>query len=326
MMKQPLVSVIIPLYNSENYISETIESVLNQTYKNIEVVVVDDGSTDDSLSIAKRYESNNLHVYHQENSGAPVARNFGFRMSKGSFIQYLDADDKLTPNKIEKQVAALGKGNSYAIATSSVFVMSGEEEYLWDMPEIYHDYERGFDLLVDLWRFFIPSWCIGSYLVPRNLVLESGGWDETLKKNQDGEFFSRVLVRANKVVFIETEGQIWRLLPTSMSHSIGEAKIESVYRSYRKISDLMLSVEDSKRVRQAVAAAYGSFVINDSDRKYADLALKRLNELHIKPNYRIQSKYFRMLVPFLHPQTAFSLFKKIQRYRGRDVYFSNNSK
>ena len=319
-------SVIIPLYNSEEYIAETIDSVLNQTYKNIEVIVVDDGSADGSLAIAKKYESDNVHVYHQENSGAPAARNYGFRLSKGQYIQYLDADDKLTPRKIEKQVAVLGKAGQDAIATSAVFVSEGGKEYLWNMPEIYHDYESGFDLLVDLWRCFVPSLAHGAYLTPRKFIEESRGWDESLKKNQDGEFFSRILINVRKVVCIEGEGQVWCIRQDSTSHKVNIVKTESVLRSYAKISDLMLSIDDSDRVRHAIAVAYGSFIINDSDRKHGELALKRLKELGIKPCYRINSKYFLFLEKLFQPQTAFKVFKKIQSVRGRMVYFSNDSK
>lgn len=321
-IKQPLVSVIIPLYNAELYVGEAIESILGQTYPNIEVIVVDDGSTDKSLEAAKKYESEKVHVYHQENSGAPVARNYGFRMSKGDYIQYLDADDLLTPNKIEKQVVALESARENAIATSTVTILEGEKKRLWQMPEIYHNYENGFDLLVDLWRYFIPSLVPGVYLTSRKLIEQSGGWDETLKKNQDGDFFARVLKNAEKVVFVPEEGQIWRILPSSTSHKVSIAKNESVLRSYKQISDLMLSIEDSPRVRKAIAIAYGSYIINDSDRANADKALQRLKELRIQPDYRINSKYFRILVRLMHPQTAKAVFNKIQKLRGRTIYFA----
>ena len=319
---QPLVSVIIPLYNSEEYIAETIESVLNQTYKHIEVIVVDDGSTDNSLAVAKQYESDKVRVYHQENSGAPVARNYGFRLSKGQYFQYLDSDDLLTPHKIEKQVEALSKKDDDAIATSSVYVDKDGVRKLWQMPEIAHGYMKGFDMLIDLWRFFLPSLCIGSYLTPRSLVEKSGGWDESLQKNQDGDFFARILENAGEVVFVPNEGQIWRVRANSISHNVSIAKNESVLRSYNQISDLMLKKEDSPRVRKAIAIAYGSYIINDSDRDNADRALRRLHDLQIKPDYRIRSKYFRVLVRFLHPQTAMEIYTKIQKLRGRTIYFA----
>lgn len=322
-IQQSLVSVIIPLYNSEQFIARAIESVKNQTYSNIEVIVVDDGSTDNSLAIAKQYESRNIHIYSQANQGAQVARNFGFSHSKGKYIQYLDSDDYLTPRKIEKQVRLLENNDAMTIATSSVYIDDGYKCVLWKMPNIYRDFNSGFDLLVELWRIFTPSLPHGSYLTPRDLIEKSGGWDESLLKNQDGEFYSRVLINAHKVVYVDGEGQIWRILSGSTSHKVSAKKTESVLRSYKLISDLMLSTEDSLRTRRAIAVAYGSFIINDSDWKCGNLALLRLKELNIKPCYRINSSIFKALEKIFHPQIAMKLFRIILRLRGRSVYFVN---
>ena len=322
-IQQSLVSVIIPLYNSEQFIARAIESVKNQTYSNIEVIVVDDGSTDNSLAIAKQYESRNIHIYSQTNQGAQVARNFGFSHSKGKYIQYLDSDDYLTPRKIEKQVRLLENNDAMTIATSSVYIDDGYKCVLWKMPNIYHDFKNGFELLVNLWYYFTPSLAHGSYLMPRTLVECSGGWDETLLKNQDGEFFSRVLIQAQKVVYAEDEGQVWRIQPNSISHSSNAAKIESVLRSYKMISKRMLSYENSERVKHAIAVAFGSFIINDSNYKYANLALKFIKGLGIEPNYRINSVYFKVLEKIFHPKIAMRIFTCVQKVRGRSVYFSN---
>lgn len=91
----PKVSILIPCYNSERFVAETLDSCLAQTYRNIEIIVVDDGSTDNSFAIAKSFESNIIKVYRQDNSGACAARNYAFRKSSGEYIVYLDADDIL---------------------------------------------------------------------------------------------------------------------------------------------------------------------------------------------------------------------------------------
>ena len=94
------VSVIMPVFNCERYISEAINSVLEQTYKNVELIIVDDGSSDRSLEIAKKYESEKVKVFTQPHGGAPRARNFAFEKSTGDYIQYLDADDILAPDQL----------------------------------------------------------------------------------------------------------------------------------------------------------------------------------------------------------------------------------
>ena len=91
-----LVSIIIPAFNSEKYLSETVRSALAQTWPNKEIIVVDDGSSDGTLNVAKQFESRNVKVFTQKNRGAACARNAGLAIAQGDFIQWLDADDLST--------------------------------------------------------------------------------------------------------------------------------------------------------------------------------------------------------------------------------------
>ena len=103
------VSILIPAYNSEKWISETIESALNQTWRNIEVIVVDDGSIDNTNSILRGYERNNVKIIRQENMGVCIARNNALKNAQGTFIQWLDSDDVLDENKIKNQMTRYEK-------------------------------------------------------------------------------------------------------------------------------------------------------------------------------------------------------------------------
>ncbi|MDF4756482.1 glycosyltransferase family A protein, partial [Vibrio parahaemolyticus] len=118
MMEQTqLVSVIVPLYNAEKYIEETMESILNQTYKNIEIVIVDDGSKDQSSSIVKNLKKKypeQIKYILQENQGVSVARNTGIENASGEYISFLDSDDLWHPTKIEKQIESMHKNNMNA--------------------------------------------------------------------------------------------------------------------------------------------------------------------------------------------------------------------
>src|SRR4028119_1061372 len=101
----PRVSVIIPVYNCDRYIQEAIESVLNQTYSDYEIIVVDDGSTDNTRSVLEPY-FHRIHYIYQENQGASAARNRGLQEARGKFVAFLDADDFfLLPSKLAEQVA-----------------------------------------------------------------------------------------------------------------------------------------------------------------------------------------------------------------------------
>ncbi|HFK1762613.1 beta-1,3-N-acetylglucosaminyltransferase [Bacillus wiedmannii] len=118
MMEQTqLVSVIVPLYNAEKYIEETMESILNQTYKNIEIVIVDDGSKDQSSSIVKNFKKKypeQIKYILQENQGVSVARNTGIESANGEYISFLDSDDLWHSTKIEKQIESMHKNNMNA--------------------------------------------------------------------------------------------------------------------------------------------------------------------------------------------------------------------
>lgn len=106
---KPLVSIIIPLYNAENYISETIASAQNQSYKNIKIIVVDDGSDDNSIKKVQKFKEKNITLTSQQNKGASTARNHGLYLAQGDYIQYLDADDILHTQKIEYQLNTIEK-------------------------------------------------------------------------------------------------------------------------------------------------------------------------------------------------------------------------
>lgn len=107
-MTNPLISIIITCFNREKYINEAIDSALRQTYSNYEIVFIDDGSTDDSASIAKSY-GNQVRYFHQENKGASAAKNAGVLVSQGEFISFLDSDDLWSPDKLQRQMAHLSE-------------------------------------------------------------------------------------------------------------------------------------------------------------------------------------------------------------------------
>src|SRR5437016_1008248 len=114
-----LVSILVPAYNAEKWIAATIKSALGQTWSNKEIIVVDDGSTDQTVAVARRFESNGVRVITTSNQGAAAARNRAFSLSRGDYIQWLDADDLLSPDKIEKQMQAAEKVGNHRTLLSS---------------------------------------------------------------------------------------------------------------------------------------------------------------------------------------------------------------
>ena len=116
---QPLVSILIPCYNAEKWVSDMLRSALGQTWSKIEVILVDDGSKDRSLEIARSFQRKNLKIIGQENQGASAARNCAYSEAQGDFIQYMDADDLLSPDKIESQMRLLQECPKSTLAVSA---------------------------------------------------------------------------------------------------------------------------------------------------------------------------------------------------------------
>ena len=134
-----LVSIIIPTYNNADTISRAVNSCINQTYKNIEIIVIDDGSTDNTKEVLNRYSSDERFKYiYQENQERSAARNHGLDVSKGEYIQFLDSDDEIYPTKIEKQVNFLDTNPEY-------FLVYCGAEYKNELGQVTHTLEPKID-------------------------------------------------------------------------------------------------------------------------------------------------------------------------------------
>ncbi len=221
---EALVSIIIPVYNSEKYLGDTIRSAIEQTYTDKEIIIVDDGSTDNSLNIAGSFGSDTVRVFSQENKGASAARNLGLNHAQGIYIQFLDADDLLSPDKIAAQVKMLaGKANVMAVC-STVHFKEGED-YQLSKPS---EYEERFlystddpvGFMINLWGgndFNASMIQPNAWLTPIALIDQFGNWDEQITLDDDGEFFSRMALNSKGI--IKTGGlNYYRKYPVSTTN------------------------------------------------------------------------------------------------------------
>lgn len=280
-MDNPKVSILIPAYNSEEFIGETLQSCVDQTYPNVEIIVVDDGSTDRTLSIVKEWKQNysRIKVYAQQNSGACVARNLAFEKSSGQYIMYLDADDIMSDDFVATQVATIESEADVDIAISgwSDFHDNVNDARKEIIP-VYHDYEHGLDLLLDLWTTG-SMLATSNYLVKRKLIENSDGWNVELLKNQDGEFFCRILLAADKIrynpkgMFFYRRGDY-----DSVSKDNSKKKVESLLRSFVLYKESALQKEDSQRMRHALNVNFSLFMYLFND-KYPDLSRRAYTEI-----------------------------------------------
>ena len=203
----PLVSIVIPVYNRAEVIEETLKSVLLQSYKNLECLIVDDGSNDESISIIKEYEKrdNRIKLFHRPDNrikGANSCRNIGIENMNGEYVKFLDSDDIISFDLIEQQVNCLtNHKNRFAVCTSqfTYFKNAIDGNAKLRFEKLSRDYNSGYELLEDFGKFnlYYPPHI---YLVGRDLISKSGLWNESLLINQDGEFFTRILLNTEKVV------------------------------------------------------------------------------------------------------------------------------
>ena len=121
------VSILIPAYNAERFVGAAFQSALDQSWPETEIILVDDGSTDQTLAVARRYESAKLKIICQENRGAAAARNTALRKAQGDFIQYLDADDLLSPDKIQEQLILLRENPDCLSVSSAIYFLDGQD-------------------------------------------------------------------------------------------------------------------------------------------------------------------------------------------------------
>src|ERR1035438_9516693 len=192
----PLVSIIIPCFNAEHWVSAAIESALGQTWRETEVIAINDGSSDGSPAVLRRYVGPRVQVIDRPNRGAAAARNAGMRAAKGEFIQFLDADDLLTPAKIASQVALLGPKGDGVVGTARWARFQGDSALAKE--------EADSPLFADLAPIdFLLLHTAGGYmmhpaawLVPSAVARAAGPWDEALSINDDGEYFARVALAA----------------------------------------------------------------------------------------------------------------------------------
>lgn len=235
--KHPLVSILVPLYNSEDYIINTLESCVNQTYDNIEIVVVDDGSTDRSYELVREYGKDRpqVSIYTQPNSGGCRARNLAFKKSKGDLIVYLDADDIISTDKIEAQVKLLeGKPDTTICTSQWDRFYTSLDDALFPQRTVYKDYDSGIALVEDLLNGGMFG--VTCYMTPRKLVEMAGPWNESLLVNQDGEFFIRILLKAESVLYSATGKLFYRSSTgNSVSRKSSKQKGLSLIDGYRII-------------------------------------------------------------------------------------------
>jgi len=294
MKSYPLVSVIIPLYNSEQYIAETIESVLNQTYKNVEIIVIDDGSLDKSLEVVYKYKSKGIKIYSEPNRGASAARNMGIQYASGNFIQFLDADDILHPDKIKNQVCILINEDSNTLVFCKwIRFFQSADNSQYKRQEIDKDYSSPFRLLKDMWngKGMVQP---GAWIASKELLMKAGEWNENLSLNDDGEYFSRVILASSKVRFCDTSIVYYRSgIHNSLSKALTFPAVISQLNSLNCYISNCEKLPCFNEMKPPLALSFSRFIYeyNMLYPELSEIAKRRIFELGYK-NIPITGGYF----------------------------------
>ncbi|HUA68256.1 MAG TPA: glycosyltransferase family A protein [Candidatus Saccharimonadales bacterium] len=249
-------SIIIPAYNAEKFLRDTIDSALAQTWPNKEIIIVDDGSSDGTLKIAKQFESKIVKVLTQKNRGAAYARNAGLAVAQGDFFQWLDADDLLAPDKIRRQLVddpdsdgevvhtcRYAKFHRYPVAARKV-----ENNLCRDLkPREW--------LLASLSR---GTWqATATWLVGRKITELAGPWDERLVPgvNDDGEYFTRIISLSSGIKFHKLSLSFYRVgNAQSLSQVRSQQAWKSILLSVNLSIDHLFKLDNSESARKAALA------------------------------------------------------------------------
>lgn len=249
-----LVSILIPAYNAERWIGDTVRSALNQTWAEKEIIIVDDGSSDNTLRIAKLYESHIVKVVTQNNSGACSARNKALSLAQGDYIQWLDADDLLAPDKLSCQLRGGDIGRDSRVLLTSAFgtFYYRVSKAKFKPSSLWQDLEP-----VD-WiklKFTENAWMNpAAWLVSRRLTEIAGPWDDRLawSSDDDGEYICRVVLASEKIQFNPGAKSYYRV---GHGNSLSSRRSDSAYTALLLSTKLsvghLLKYADNKDTRAA---------------------------------------------------------------------------
>lgn len=249
---QNKISVLIPTYNCDAYVHEAINSVLNQTYKNFEIIVVDDGSTDNTKDVLRPYEEKKLITYIYQNNSVPaVARNTGILNSSGDYIAFLDADDLWMPEKLEKMIKKINDKKKFGMVITSV-----------NFVDLYGNILRttNYDQMTeDEIKEILMERCIvvmSSVLIQREVFEHIGLFDENLTYAEDWDFFYR-LAREYRIGIINEPLTVYRVRESSLMRD--RAKREKLFNDTFAVVEKIYAYPENSKCKHKKKFFYANF-------------------------------------------------------------------
>lgn len=249
-----MISIIVPAYNAEVWLKDCLEGILAQSFREIEVVVVDDGSNDGTAKLTKSIDDHRLRLIRQSNGGQSQAINRGVEESRGRFIKLVDADDWINPGHLERQFHSLDGTKDVLSACGWGYFVEAPANTRARPEATDRDYDDPLEWLVDsltLDEGMMGGW---KWLIPRTVWERSGGYDEQLSLNNDFDFSIRLLLASQGVRFAKGAIYAYRKgVSGALSGSVGRRAMESAFRTTEAGCATLLAREDSLRIRKICA-------------------------------------------------------------------------
>lgn len=237
-------------YNASEFVGDSIRSVLAQTYPDIELIIVNDGSTDDSEEKILGFADSRIRYLRQENKGQCAALNFGIARAKGEYIHFLDADDLMNEEHLERMCKKLGeKDDAVAFCEWGAFYDNDVSTTSFNKLDNWKDMKPAEWLKVELRQYcdMVAGW---RWLIPAGLLKKAGGWGERLTLNNDFEFSLRLLSKSDRLLFAEGAKIFYRW---AAPQGLSQRKSEKSYRDAILSTDLgctyLLAMENSAEMK-----------------------------------------------------------------------------
>ncbi|MFS0674969.1 glycosyltransferase family 2 protein [Ornithinibacillus sp. 179-J 7C1 HS] len=298
-MENPLVSVIIPVYNVEHYIKECLDSVLKQTYNNIEVILIDDGSKDGSTEVLKEYAETNeiFKLYVQENAGQSASRNKGIELAKGKYVYFLDADDFILPETISNLVTR-AETHELDIVLFAAEPFTEDEnvkifKWQYDLSKYYHSskvYQKNEHLEL-LQKGFNVSPCL--YLIKKDVLINHNLRFKPGIQHEDELFSLKLYLNVNKAMYDPYFYYKRRYRSDSVMTTHQNKNMQRSFDSYwvviKEMEKLLLNYTkplERTLIKRRIGKLYSILAKSDLDASYKKVKLKEINELnHLEKLY-----------------------------------------
>lgn len=278
---QPLISVCVPAYNCEKYIQDTLACLCGQSYENIEIIVVDDGSTDKTAAAVKSITDPRIKFISVANGGAARARNIAYGQSKGKYLIFFDADDIVLPGFVTSQFDAMQNKEDTIVMSSLLRFYDNIDHTAVPPDDLAHIYSMEAWIVMN-WYRVCHNTPPGRLLIPRKIMDKAGAWNEALSLNDDFEFFTRIAVTASSITPNKPAVYNYRSGVNGLSTQKHKLAYSSLFRSMELSFDLVLpKYQENESIKRAIANIWQSFIYEaypslKNERKIAALEIKKL--------------------------------------------------